>query len=125
MKCGNIDVVGSRELTRRAVLVLVGSCPERTLLFVSCQDLARAGYNSLSLHGGKDQTDRDFTIADFKNKSTTLMVATSVAGRCARVRSFLCRVSILLVRCQPLVATGPPCVLALICSIDTSIDEPF
>lgn len=45
------------------------------------QDLSRAGYNGLSLHGGKDQTDRDFTIADFKNKSATLMVATSVAGR--------------------------------------------
>ena len=45
------------------------------------QDLSRAGYHGLSLHGGKDQTDRDFTIADFKNKSATLMVATSVAGR--------------------------------------------
>lgn len=45
------------------------------------QDLSRAGYNGLSLHGGKDQTDRDFTIADFKNKAATLMVATSVAGR--------------------------------------------
>lgn len=55
-------------------------------LFLCCfgvvkQDLLRAGYASLSLHGGKDQTDRDFTIADFKNKSATLMVATSVAGR--------------------------------------------
>lgn len=45
------------------------------------QDLSRAGYHGLSLHGGKDQTDRDFTIADFKNKAATLMVATSVAGR--------------------------------------------
>lgn len=50
------------------------------------QDLSRAGYNGLSLHGGKDQTDRDFTIADFKNKAATLMVATSVAGRCVRMR---------------------------------------
>lgn len=59
------------------------------LLCVTCdyiciytlKDLSRSGYNGLSLHGGKDQTDRDFTIADFKNKSATLMVATSVAGR--------------------------------------------
>lgn len=56
----------------------------RSVLFavsLLLQHLSRAGYNGLSLHGGKDQTDRDFTIADFKNKSATLMVATSVAGR--------------------------------------------
>lgn len=57
---------------------------KRSVVFavsILLQHLSRAGYNGLSLHGGKDQTDRDFTIADFKNKSATLMVATSVAGR--------------------------------------------
>lgn len=52
-----------------------------TAVSLFLQHLSRAGYNGLSLHGGKDQTDRDFTIADFKNKAATLMVATSVAGR--------------------------------------------
>lgn len=41
----------------------------------------KAGYYGLSLHGGKDQSDRDQTIADFKNKLRTILVATSVAGR--------------------------------------------
>ncbi|KAH9130236.1 hypothetical protein LEN26_008733 [Aphanomyces euteiches] len=45
------------------------------------QELMKAGYMALSLHGGKDQVDRDFTIDDFKRKVRTLMVATSVAGR--------------------------------------------
>ena len=35
----------------------------------------------MSLHGGKDQIDRDQTIADFKNHHRTILVATSVAGR--------------------------------------------
>ena len=45
------------------------------------QRLMNAGYFALSLHGGKDQTDRDQTVADFKNHHRTLLVATSVAGR--------------------------------------------
>ncbi|ETV97170.1 hypothetical protein H310_09968 [Aphanomyces invadans] len=45
------------------------------------QDLMKAGYMALSLHGGKDQVDRDYTVDDFKRKVRTLMVATSVAGR--------------------------------------------
>lgn len=45
------------------------------------QSLMKAGYPALSLHGGKDQMDRDYTIDDFKRKVRSLMVATSVAGR--------------------------------------------
>lgn len=41
----------------------------------------KSGYYGLSLHGGKDQADRDQTIADFKNGLRTILVATSVAGR--------------------------------------------
>jgi len=44
-------------------------------------DLLRVGHSCLSLHGGKDQQDRDFTIDDFKRKVATIMVATSVAAR--------------------------------------------
>ena len=59
------------------------------LVFVDTQErcdglfakLLGAGYPSLSLHGGKDQFDRDSSIADFKNKVRRVMVATSVAGR--------------------------------------------
>jgi ATP-dependent RNA helicase DDX46/PRP5 len=35
----------------------------------------------LVIHGGKDQLDRDFTIKDFKEGRTKILVATSVAAR--------------------------------------------
>ncbi|KAJ3012913.1 pre-mRNA processing RNA-helicase [Thoreauomyces humboldtii] len=43
--------------------------------------LLRKGYPCQSLHGGKDQSDRDSTIADFKSGSTNVLIATSVAAR--------------------------------------------
>jgi len=54
------------------------------------EDLMRAGYPCLSLHGGKEQIDRDDAIASFKNKVRTLMVATSVAGRGLDVPDLCC-----------------------------------
>ncbi|KAI8053810.1 hypothetical protein BDF22DRAFT_438898 [Syncephalis plumigaleata] len=62
---------------------------QRTLIFVDRQeaadnlmrDLMRRGYSALSLHGGKDQMDRDSTISDFKAGVVPILVATSVAAR--------------------------------------------
>ncbi len=59
------------------------------LVFVSSQlkcdnlfrDLLRSGYPCMSLHGGKDQSDRESTINDFKSDVCNLLVATSVAAR--------------------------------------------
>ncbi|KZS97900.1 P-loop containing nucleoside triphosphate hydrolase protein [Sistotremastrum niveocremeum HHB9708] len=61
----------------------------RTLIFVDRQDAAdnllrdlmRKGYLCMSLHGGKDQVDRDSTIADFKSGVVPIVTATSVAAR--------------------------------------------
>ncbi|KAG7097101.1 hypothetical protein E1B28_004484 [Marasmius oreades] len=61
----------------------------RTLIFVDRQEAAdnllrelmRKGYLCMSLHGGKDQVDRDSTIADFKAGVVPVVVATSVAAR--------------------------------------------
>ncbi|CAG8451126.1 6864_t:CDS:10 [Ambispora leptoticha] len=61
----------------------------RCLIFVDRQeaadnllrDLIRKGYPCMSLHGGKDQLDRDSTIADFKSGVCQLLIATSVAAR--------------------------------------------
>lgn len=39
------------------------------------------GYPCLSLHGGKDQSDRESTINDFKSDVCNLLVATGVAAR--------------------------------------------
>ncbi|QRV72849.1 DEAD/DEAH box helicase [Ceratobasidium sp. AG-Ba] len=61
----------------------------RTLVFVDRQEAAdnllrelmRKGYFCMSLHGGKDQVDRDATIADFKAGVVPIVIATSVAAR--------------------------------------------
>jgi ATP-dependent RNA helicase DDX46/PRP5 len=76
------------------LLELLGNLSEgdedaRTLIFVDRQeaadgllrDLMRRGYPCMSIHGGKDQTDRDSTIADFKAGVVQVLVATSVAAR--------------------------------------------
>merc|ERR1712066_263085 len=44
-------------------------------------ELLKFGYPALALHGGQDQTDRDFTLQDFKDGVANILVATSVAAR--------------------------------------------
>lgn len=61
----------------------------RSLIFVERQEkaddllreLLRKGYGCMSIHGGKDQVDRDSTITDFKSGVCPVLVATSVAAR--------------------------------------------
>ncbi|KAI9761396.1 MAG: pre-mRNA processing RNA-helicase [Chaenotheca gracillima] len=61
----------------------------RTLIFMDRQesadgllrDLMRKGYPCMSIHGGKDQVDRDSTIQDFKAGVVPILIATSVAAR--------------------------------------------
>ncbi|KAK6946556.1 DEAD/DEAH box helicase domain [Dillenia turbinata] len=61
----------------------------KILIFVHSQekcdtllkDLLSSGHPCISLHGGKEQTDRESTISDFKNSVCNLLVATSVAAR--------------------------------------------
>ncbi|KAK9321163.1 P-loop containing nucleoside triphosphate hydrolase protein, partial [Lipomyces orientalis] len=61
----------------------------RTLIFVERQEgadhllklLMARGYPCMSIHGGKDQLDRDSTIIDFKNGVVPILIATSVAAR--------------------------------------------
>ncbi|BEI91301.1 uncharacterized protein CcaverHIS019_0401210 [Cutaneotrichosporon cavernicola] len=61
----------------------------RVLIFVERQeaaddlfrDLLSRGYLSSSLHGGKDQIDRQEAIRNFKNGDIPIIVATSVAAR--------------------------------------------
>lgn len=55
------------------------------------EQLLRNGYVSLSLHGGKEQEDRDSTISDFKRKDGPgVLVATGVAGRGLDIPSCRC-----------------------------------
>ncbi|WVW83208.1 pre-mRNA-processing ATP-dependent RNA helicase PRP5 [Kwoniella bestiolae CBS 10118] len=61
----------------------------RTLIFVDRQesaddlfrDLLQRGYVCASLHGGKEQVDRDEAIKNFKSGDVPIIVATSVAAR--------------------------------------------
>lgn len=61
----------------------------RSLIFVERQEkaddllkeLMMKGYPCMSIHGGKDQIDRDSTISDFKKGVVPILVATSVAAR--------------------------------------------
>lgn len=61
----------------------------RTLIFVERQEkaddllkeLMQKGYPCMSIHGGKDQIDRDSTISDFKKGVIPILIATSVAAR--------------------------------------------
>ena len=62
---------------------------DRALIFVDRQEsadtllkeLMRKGYPCMSIHGGKDQIDRDSTIDDFKAGVVPILIATSVAAR--------------------------------------------
>lgn len=62
---------------------------QRCLIFVEKQEacdnlmvaLLKKGYPCSTLHGGKDQVDRDSTIADFKAGVIPVLIATSVAAR--------------------------------------------
>ncbi|KAI5674407.1 hypothetical protein M9H77_14771 [Catharanthus roseus] len=61
----------------------------KILIFVHTQEkcdtlfrgLIKLGYPCLSLHGAKDQTDRESTISDFKSNVCNLLIATSIAAR--------------------------------------------
>ena len=73
------------------LLQLLGQWYERgnILVFVDSQrrcdglfsSLMRAGYMGLSLHGGKDQVDRNAAIDEFKAGNKDVLVATDVAAK--------------------------------------------
>src|SRR5690606_38040424 len=75
---------------RGNVLVFVDKQEKCDSLF---QDLLKYGYVSVTLHGGKDQLDRDHAIHEFKTQAKTLMIATSVAGRGLDVPELVCVVN--------------------------------
>ncbi|CAL5008841.1 unnamed protein product [Urochloa decumbens] len=73
------------------LLELLGKWSDKgkILVFVHTQDkcdsllkeLFQHQYQCLSLHGGKDQADRESTVADFKSNICSLLIAISVAAR--------------------------------------------
>jgi ATP-dependent RNA helicase DDX46/PRP5 len=95
------EVVEEEEKFLRLLQLLGEHCNDghKVIIFVDTQtrtdtvfeQLMRCGYPALSLHGGKDQEDRDSTISDFRDpEGPNILVATSVAGRGLDVPSCTC-----------------------------------
>jgi ATP-dependent RNA helicase DDX46/PRP5 len=53
-------------------------------------ELLKFGYPPLALHGGQDQCDRDFTLQDFKDGVSNILIATSVAARGIDIKAVIC-----------------------------------
>jgi len=83
--------VMSQERKFYRLLQLLGEWSDhgQIIIFVSKQNdvdnlfdqLFKHGYSALTLHGGQDQTDREFSISDFKEGVRTILIATSIASR--------------------------------------------
>ena len=77
------------ERTQTLVALLEHYRPESSLVFCNrkqqCQELAEAlwqqGFHALALHGDLEQKERDQVLAQFSNKSSSILVATDVAAR--------------------------------------------
>ncbi len=89
-----LQLLGENVDESRKAIIFVDTQVRADGLF---EQLLRNGYISLSLHGGKEQEDRDSTISDFKRKDgPSVLVATGVAGRgldvstCACVINYSC-----------------------------------
>lgn len=83
-----LQLLGEYVNDNQKVIVFVDTQVRADSVF---QQLISFGYISLSLHGGKEQEDRDSTISDFKRSDgPNVLVATSVAGRGLDVPSCGC-----------------------------------
>jgi ATP-dependent RNA helicase DDX46/PRP5 len=86
-----LQILGEQVEGTKKVIVFVDTQVRADHIF---EQLLRSGYSTLSLHGGKEQEDRDSTISDFKRKDgPNVLVATGVAGRGLDVPSCTCVVN--------------------------------
>ncbi len=87
----HVEVLENRDDKLWKLVEILGEWNEKgsILIFVEKQadaddlfkELLKIGYKCLVLHGGMDQTDREFTIQDFKDRRLNIMIATSVCAR--------------------------------------------
>lgn len=83
-----LQLLGEHADDEKKVIIFVDTQARADSVF---EQLIRCGYPSLSLHGGKEQEDRDSTLSDFKRADgPNVLVATSVAGRGLDVSTCVC-----------------------------------
>ena len=83
-----LQLLGEHAEDEKKVIIFVDTQVRADSVF---EQLIRCGYPSLSLHGGKEQEDRDSTLSDFKRvDGPNVLVATSVAGRGLDVSTCVC-----------------------------------
>ncbi len=86
-----LQILGEQVEGTKKAIVFVDTQVRADSLF---EQLLRNGYLALSLHGGKEQEDRDSTISDFKQRDgANVLVATGVAGRGLDVPACSCVVN--------------------------------
>lgn len=86
-----LQILGEQVEGTKKVIVFVDTQVRSDRLF---EQLLRNGYSTLSLHGGKEQEDRDSTLSDFKRKDgPNVLVATGVAARGLDVPACSCVVN--------------------------------
>jgi len=81
--------IEKNERSKTLVSLLQHYQPESSLVFCNrkqqCQELAeelqQQGFHALALHGDLEQRERDQVLAQFANKSSSILIATDVAAR--------------------------------------------
>ena len=71
---------------RGSILIFVDTQSKADNLY---KELFEATYDVLVLHGGQDQTDREFTISDFRAGVKNILIATSVGSRGLDIKSII------------------------------------
>ncbi|GAB4860655.1 Envelope glycoprotein gp160 [Ancistrocladus abbreviatus] len=94
-----IEVVTELEKYNRLIKLLKEVMDgSRVLIFVEtkkgCDQVTRQlrmdGWPALAIHGDKDQTERDWVLAEFKSGRSPIMIATDVAARGLDVKDIKC-----------------------------------
>jgi ATP-dependent RNA helicase DDX46/PRP5 len=88
-----LEILGEYTPLDIGILIFIDKQEEADELY---KELYKLGYQSLMIHGGQDQEDRDFAIQDFKNCVRNILISTSVCARgldvkhCGLVINFKC-----------------------------------
>ncbi|KAJ1655475.1 ATP-dependent RNA helicase dbp2 [Dispira simplex] len=101
---GSLDLCASHTITQKVKVVsaydklpllmdelkqIMSQAENKTIIFSAtkrgadrlARDISNAGYSALAIHGDKGQSERDWTLRQFREGRSPIMVATDVASR--------------------------------------------